>query len=234
MDRTIRLLFEAGVGVDGGDAVRLGSEYGGWHVPAGGIRSDAVVYSAGLGEDASFDLELVRRYGCRVWVFDPTPRAVAYAGTIQEDRFRFLAVGLWSSDGPQMFFPPKNPVHVSHSIANLQKTAAPGFEAPCRSLPSLMRELGHNHIDLLKLDIEGAEYEVLDPIARAEIRPSILSVEFHPVSLSELKRTLRLVRRLKALGYSVLAREGQDVTFVAARPVEGARDLSDGGTSHDR
>jgi FkbM family methyltransferase len=231
MSRTFRMLFEAGVGINGGDAIRLGSPYGGWHVPAGGIRSDAVVYSAGLGEDASFDLELIRRYGCRVWVFDPTPRAVAYARTVDEERFSFLPVGLWSSDGPQVFFPPKNPVHVSHSITNSQKARSPGFEAICRSLPSLMRELGHSHIDLLKLDIEGAEYQVLDPIARAEITPSILAVEFHPASLSQVRRTFRLVRRLKSLGYSVLAREGQNVTFVATSPVDAVRDQNGRGSS---
>lgn len=212
--RLYRLLFATLTPINGGASIRLGTDYGGWHIPQTGLGADAVVYSVGLGEDASFDIELIHRYGCDVWVFDPTPRAVAYANTIDEQRFRFLAIGLWSSDGPQIFFSPRDETHVSHSIVDAQNTRRPSFQATCRSLPSLMNELGHDRIDLLKLDIEGAEYEVLRPVANGQIEPLVLGVEFHPRSLSELRKTLRLVRNLRDRGYRILAREGWDVTFV--------------------
>jgi FkbM family methyltransferase len=214
MNRLYRLLFTVLTPTKSDSAVRLGSEYGGWHIPAGGIASDAVVYSAGLGEDATFDLELIVRYGCDVWAFDPTPRAIAFSKSIKEKRFHFLSIGLWSADGPQQFFPPREESHVSHSITNIQGTSDSTFEAMCRSLPSLMHELGHVRIDLLKLDIEGAEYEVLRPVLRGEITPTILAVEFHLASLSGLRETIRLIRTLQRQGYSVLAREGWDVTLV--------------------
>jgi FkbM family methyltransferase len=229
-NRLYRLLFTVLTPTESDPAVRLGSEYGGWHIPAGGMTSDAVVYSAGLGEDATFDVELIVRYGCDVWAFDPTPRAIAFSKSIKDKRFHFLSIGLWSADGPQQFFPPREESHVSHSITNLQGTSHSTFEAMCRSLPSLMRELGHVRIDLLKLDIEGAEYEVLRPVLRGEITPSILAVEFHPASLSGLRETLQLLRSLRRQGYGVLAREGWDVTLVshAALPPNsrGRRDAS--------
>jgi FkbM family methyltransferase len=209
-----RLIFAVGTPIAEGATIRLGSEHGGWHIPATGVSADAVVYSGGLGEDASFDVELIRRFGCEVWVFDPTPRAVAYADSIADERFRFLPVGLWSEDGSQAFFPPKDYAHVSHSIVNAQKTPSPAFEATCRSLPTLMAELGHGRIDLLKLDIEGAEYAVLESVARGDISPAVLAVEFHPVSLSELRETFRLVKRLRDRGYCILAREAWDLTLV--------------------
>lgn len=215
MNRVYRLLFTVLTPTGRRPAVRLGSEYGGWHVPASGVTRDAVVYCGGLGEDATFDLELIARYGCHVWAFDPTPRAIAYSESIKDERFHFLSIGLWSTDGPQWFFPPRDETHVSHSIANIQGTPHSSFEASCRSLPSLMRELGHDRIDLLKLDIEGAEYEVLRPVLRGEITPKILAVEFHPVSVSGLRETLLLMKTLRRRGYGVLAREGWDVTFVS-------------------
>jgi FkbM family methyltransferase len=216
MNRLHRVLFSMLSPAGSGSAVRLGSEYGGWHIPAAGVKGDAVVYSGGIGEDASFDLELMDRYGCNVWAFDPTPRAIAFSQSIRDERFHFLPIGLWSSDGPQRFFPPREETHVSHSIGNIQRASESSFEAPCRSLPSLMRELGHRQIDLLKLDIEGAEYEVLRSVLCGEIAPTILAVEFHPVSTAGLRETLRLMKSLRRHGYAVLARESWDVTFVSS------------------
>lgn len=40
------------------------------------------------------------------------------------------------------------------------------MEVSLRTLPTVMLELGHNHIDLFKMDIEGAEYGVIENLAR--------------------------------------------------------------------
>ena len=42
-----------------------------------------------------------------------------------------------------------------------------------------MRELAHEAIDILKMDIEGAEYRVIDDMLRAGIHPTQILVEFH-------------------------------------------------------
>ncbi len=56
------------------------------------------------------------------------------------------------------------------------------FEATCRSLRSIQSELGHTRLDLLKLDIEGAEYEVFESLLESDTRPAVICVEFHRVS----------------------------------------------------
>lgn len=52
-----------------------------------------------------------------------------------------------------------------------------GFDAPCRSVASLVKELGHDCIALLKLDVEGAEYAVLESLERDGVYPRVLCVE---------------------------------------------------------
>lgn len=42
-----------------------------------------------------------------------------------------------------------------------------------------MRELGHEAIDILKMDIEGAEYRVIDDMCHGGIWPTQVLVEFH-------------------------------------------------------
>jgi len=73
--------------------------------------------------------------------------------------FSFRPFGLRDRDGEIPFFAPRNPGHVSHSIFDLG-TGQVGL--PVRDIAAVMEELGHDHIDFLKLDVEGSEYAILE------------------------------------------------------------------------
>jgi hypothetical protein len=73
------------------------------------------------------------------------------------------AGGLEGSSREARLYEPRDPAHASYSMANLQRTQA-FILAPVRTLASLMHGMGQEAIDLLKVDIEGAEYEVLDSL----------------------------------------------------------------------
>ena len=53
-------------------------------------------------------------------------------------------------------------------------------EAQVRRIGSLMQEWGHQRIDLLKLSVEGSEYEILGNILAERIPVGVLCVEFCP------------------------------------------------------
>jgi FkbM family methyltransferase len=194
------------------DLVRLGSDYGGWWVPEPAARSGAIAYCAGVGEDITFDIALHAR-GCDVVAIDPVPRAAAHVHTHgpADHRFTFYPYGLASSDGVVAFFPPRDPRHVSYSMTNLQGTTV-ATDLPVRSLRSLMLASGHDRIDILKLDIEGAEYEVLARLLTDGPLPPVLCVEFDQPT--PLRRTVRMARRLTAAGYRVAKVERFNVTFL--------------------
>jgi FkbM family methyltransferase len=198
------------------DLVRVGTEYGGYVLPQDLPRANWTCYCGGIGEDASFELELIRRYGCTVIGFDPTPRSTEYVREIvaEAPEFRFVPVGLWSSDTEQRFYAPSDPEHVSHSITERGRAHREHFTAQCRSVPSLMAELGHDRVDLLKLDVEGAEYEVLESVLDADVRLQILLVEFHRTGSRH--RMTSMVDRLQTTGYRPVHLDGNDVTFVDA------------------
>jgi FkbM family methyltransferase len=185
------------------DIEMLGNPYGGYRVPSSLLDDHSVCYLVGTGEDISFDLALIERFGCEVHAFDPVPRAAAYVERAAADqpRHHFMPVGLWSVDATLSFHAPVQEGYVSHSATNLQDTEA-AFEAPVRSVASVMGELGHDRLDLLKISAEGSEFEILDHILTAGIDVRVLCVEFaQPMSV---ERVLGCGRRLQAAGFELV------------------------------
>jgi FkbM family methyltransferase len=193
---------------------KLGSDYGGWVAPVNRVKADWICYSGGIGEDTTFDEELIKRCGCQVWGFDPTPKAIQYVEREKKrlgPRFHFLNCGLWSSEMTLRFHVPEDPSNPSFSVLKL--TDSEEFvEAPCKSVPQLMRELGHERVDLLKIDVEGAEFEVLKSVLSGDVKPSVLCVEYDmPVSVLKMHRS---VMNLRKVGYNLVSIDGLNYTFV--------------------
>lgn len=222
--------------------ISIGATYGGWSVPVGFINEKSICYCAGAGEDISFDTGLVQRYGCNVWVLDPTPRAIKHFETLKATivagklfsinnspnefydlsaeklpLLHYLPVGLWSKHDFLKFYAPQDERNVSHSIVNLQKTHN-YFEAEVKRLKDVMQELGHTHLDLLKIDIEGAEYEVINSILEDKLDIRVICVEhdeYHQKDDGYLQRINDIIARVKNAGY-VLAHIDQfaNTTYV--------------------
>ncbi len=194
------------------DLVRLGSPYGGFWVPMDELTQShgEVAYSAGVGEDISFDEALVRDFNLNVWCFDPTPRSIAHMTGRINHRLHFEPIGLWSSTTELRFYAPVDPAHVSHSAHNIQGTTD-YFVARCETVDLIMSRHGHNHIKLLKMNIEGAESEVIRSLADTNLRPSVLIIAFEARKTST---NLRQVSIVKSLGYQAVKTAGHTVTFV--------------------
>lgn len=168
-----------------GKRVSLGNNLASWTIPEGLLSDQSVCYLVGAGEDISFDIAVAERYHCSVLTIDPTPRAIKHFETQQKlmeskkvsEYIRLLPVGVWKSNGTMKFYSPADPSHVSHSLVNLQKTET-FFEAEVRTLTSIMHDNKHSIIDLLKIDIEGAEYEVIKSFISEGIRPKVVCIEY--------------------------------------------------------
>lgn len=191
---------------------KLGTDYGGWIVPVDRINANTVCYSGGVGEDISFDLALIERFHCNVFAFDPTPRAVSFVeNNAPSENFRFFPWGLWDEETTLKFFEPADLEHVSHSVVNLQGTET-FFEATCKPVSKIAREFGHESVDLVKLNIEGAEFAVLDDIVRHKLVPDIMCVQFdQPCSGFRISRA---VKELHASGLEIAAIDGWNFTLV--------------------
>lgn len=189
-----------------GDLVTIGdAAYGGWTVPGALLEPDSVCYLAGVGEDLTFDLGVIGRFGATVDAFDPVPEASAFVAQAarHEPRLRFHPVGLWSSDTTLHFSEPRASGFVSRSATDMHGTGG-GLGLPVRSVRSLMEELGHDHLDLLKISVEGSEYEILDHVLDEGIDVRCLCVEYAQPA-AERAAPARSVERLSKAGFDLVA-----------------------------
>jgi FkbM family methyltransferase len=184
----------------------IGSDYGAWGVDLSLLHPNSIVYSIGVGEDITFDTGLIEAVGCNLYAFDPTPIAVEWiARQSIPKEFHFHPIGLSSLDGEAEFqVPPQMGWH-SFSLS-----AEPGAEQtgsarlPVRRLSTLMNQFGHDHLDLIKLDIEGFEYAALDDMIATSVRPTMLLVEFHHGSYAiRAEKTRCAVSRLIEYEYGI-------------------------------
>jgi FkbM family methyltransferase len=180
------------------------------------LSKASVVYSFGVGEDISFDLELIRRFGLQVHAFDPTPRSIEWIGsqTLPKE-FEFHPYGVADADGRRKFAPPVNPEYVSHTMLQ-RKTPWPAIEVPVSRLPTILGSLGHEKIHLLKMDIEGAEYEVLANMFASGIQVDQLLIEFHHRWPEVgVEKTRRALHDLKLSGYRIfhISPSGEEYSF---------------------
>lgn len=120
-----------------------------------------VVYSFGVNDDSSFENALLGRTNCEIWGYDYT--VDAWGNQLHESyrpRTHFLRVGI-------------------SGVTNETRTP------PFYSVKDLMRQNGHEYIDIMKMDIEGSEFDALTALLAAyfdadvELPVGQLLVEIH-------------------------------------------------------
>lgn len=198
---------------------RLGSHYGGFWVPTRLLdQRSGLLVSAGIGSDVTFDLEFLR-LGYRVIALDPLPECVSFA----ENEFKgrdalVIRSGLWSSDGSLKFHAPRQREHDSWSAINIQETAeqeAVEFEVvSLLTVAAKFPDIEKLFPKVLKLNIEGAEAEVLRNLNKSPLRFDVIVVHLESLSQVRLRspgrffreswESLKLFKDLRNAGYRVV------------------------------
>lgn len=186
-----------------------------WHVCTEGWSGRVpIIYSGGVGKDISTELELLGEFPCEVFLYDPSPTGQDTMRNLrnQHPRITYEPLGLAGSAGAQGFAHPQNTEEGSfRRHATEQVTVS--FDCVRLSEQALAR--GHREIDLVKLDIEGFEYEVLDELLGSGVIVSQLCVEFHHcLPGHNTIQTSRAVGILRGAGFRIIYKRGDDFTFL--------------------
>jgi FkbM family methyltransferase len=200
------------------DHTVLGSEYGRWPLATRHTSEKSVIYSFGVGEDISFDLCAIDLFRCSVFAFDPTPKAVRWIRQQHTPpQFHFMELGIGATVGEMLFRSPKAEAHVSYTVSDREATTKNTVVAQVADLRTIMQRLHHPRIDILKMDVEGAEYAVIDNFATQGCFPQQLMIEFHHgvygYGPSDTKRALATLRSLGYRRYYV-SDTGREIGFL--------------------
>ncbi len=153
-----------------------------WRAPA-----NCVVYSLGVGMDVSFETELVTILStCRIYAFDSVS---AFA------RNYLFTDPLTSKQAK--FFPWK--IGLRQSNFSGQNTV---------SITEICQKLGHDHIEVLKIDIEGSELDALpDFFQTSNVSVCQLLIEMHGIKIDSAEFYSGLLKLIEHNGFAMYSKD---------------------------
>ncbi|MCY2995448.1 MAG: FkbM family methyltransferase [Planctomycetota bacterium] len=200
----VRRTFLFDAVVDGKNMFRVGTfgDGGKWLSDPQSLRPGAVVYSFGISDDISFDVEMAGVFGCEVHAFDPGPSV--------ERSFSKYHPGQAVGKGKFWY----HPVGLGPTSTNPEKAddlVIEGRKCPVKRLSEFAAELGHPRVDILKIDIEGGEMpalmEILSSRTLAKLSVRQLLVECHLWNDEQWSSFVHILGLLREQGYLISRKE---------------------------
>lgn len=189
------------------------------------LSADAVVIDAGCSYEADFSVCLIRRHGVRAFGVDPTRKHAAALRALEAQhpgRFEHVPCAIAASDGTLTFH--ESRVNESGSLltdhVNVVHDETTSYDVEAVSLATLLKRVGVETVDILKLDLEGAEYELLERMTAEELQPfKQLFIEFHHHAVSHFGEadTRRLVGRISGFGFRPFSVDDHNFLFYRDR-----------------
>lgn len=157
------------------------------------LNAGSVVFDCG-GYEGEWAEAIHTRYGCKVFVFEPVAAFLAQI----EQRFRdtpavrSFGYGLHSRNEQARIF-----LSANASSTFGQEAASESIEL--RDVAEVLPALQVNHIDLIKINIEGGEFELLERLLDTDLARRIdhLQVQFHRFVPDATARRERIRERLR-------------------------------------
>lgn len=139
------------------------------------LSPDSVVLDIG-GHEGDWSSAIWKRYGSRIWVFEPMPGS----SRALERRFAsmpaitVLPFGLGAETKDAIFAD-------LGDCSSLYRTGGRDVQVSIRDVVDVLRDLGLTHIDLVKINIEGGEYDLIERLIESGWieRCRDLQVQFH-------------------------------------------------------
>jgi hypothetical protein len=184
--------------------LRIGTfgDGGKWLCEPERLPTSTVVYSFGVGDETSFDHEMAAVFGAEVHMFDPSPSVTR--------KFESFKAG--KAQGPgRIFFHALGLGPVSSAPGKEWSLTIEGQACAAKSFADIAKSLGHTHVDILKIDVEGGEFAAMPQIlaekSLAALQVQQILIEFHLWSDESFEKFVQIVQGLKDQGYLLFRKE---------------------------
>tara|TARA_Y100000590_G_scaffold284333_1_gene319893 strand:+ start:1048 stop:1770 length:723 start_codon:yes stop_codon:yes gene_type:complete len=195
---------------------------GDWEYCPDYIDENSIVYSLGVGDSIEFDNEIIQAHGCDVHAFDPTPFSVNWISNKNTStKLSFHPWAVSDGDGKMRMIQRENKKGKKSNVMWTEISSHANFdgsiEVPVFSVQSIMKKLNHSSINLIKIDIEGTEYQVIDHMIENEIFPEQILVEYHHrFNDKNKKMTKSSLNNLRSCGYRIfsISETGREIGLI--------------------
>lgn len=159
--------------------------------------------------------------------WDPTPTALDFFRRRPPPAgFHFHRIGLGPRDGNLTIKLPYGN-HDSYTVMAHPNDALKGTvtEVPILTMKSMLRKMNHGHLAILKMDLEGGEFDVIDEWARAGYRVPAdqILIEFHERYFWKQPGYRNLVpnavQKMAVLGFKLVVRTRLEYTFARVEAI---------------
>lgn len=168
-----------------------------------------IIYSFGVGQDVSFDDVASKLFDVPIYMYDPTPAVLSFMEAHKDNpKFIFKSEGIYTEDSEFKLYTSGNPNKANSSLYPIHGDQGEFTMVKCKTLQTIMRENGHSHIDVLKMDIEGVAGDVLNQMLdETNVRPKQIVAEFEVRGienpLTYLPKLAKLAQKLKDNDYVI-------------------------------
>jgi FkbM family methyltransferase len=185
------------------------------------LTSSSVLVDVGCGYEAELSVHLMSRYGVRAFGVDPTQKHAPALRAMEqhyEGRFRHIPCAVAATAGTMTFH--ESAVNESGSLLGDHKNVAHdpirSYQVEAVTLGALLEKIGADHVDFLKLDLEGEEYKVLDRATTHDLQAfAQIFVEFHHhcVDRFSMQDTRKAAEGMRQKGFQSLTLDDYNHLF---------------------
>ncbi|MBN1415295.1 MAG: FkbM family methyltransferase [Bacteroidales bacterium] len=185
------------------------------------FTENSVIIDVGCGYNAELSQYLINKYKLTAYAVDPTEKhAPALKDLVDRysPHFIHLPYAVVSKNDEIDFFETLD--HESGSLlndhCNIVKDRIRKYTVQGKNISTLIQGIGTDKVELLKLDLEGAEYELIDHLTAEELAPvRQLFIEFHHHAFRRIHRrdTIKAVSVIKSLGFKAFTLDSNNYLF---------------------
>lgn len=182
------------------------------------------IFDCGCGKDAELAIALMNKYKSKVICVDPTKKHSIHLRELEKkhNNLKYLQYAIVAVSRTLLFHESINNESgsISNGHQNIKKDIIKSYKVEGLNLLSLINKANVSKVDYIKLDLEGAEYDLINSLKENDLAPfKQIYIEFHHFCIEEksYKDTIECVNKIRDMGFKVYSLDFRNFLFVSGK-----------------
>ena len=184
------------------------------------ISDEGIAIDVGVGNNPDFTLYLVNKYQLESYIVDPTLKHMKKLKAFESNnpKVHYLPLALGSKNELRTFYESQSnesgSLQKDHKNAKEDKVTK--YDVQVVNLDELLSKCGNRQVTIMKIDIEGEEYALVNSISKENLKQvKQLIIEFHHgiVGSFSITETMQAKKTIEKMGMKSILYNGRDCLF---------------------